>query len=83
MRAWSLRLRAAADAQTALGRTVLAECDGAALEGVAGDALRALAERLSADAAASAAAAVAAAEQLEGWAGLLLRGDGSGPGTPR
>lgn len=65
LRAWSLRLRIAGELQLELRQLLLDACDDAGLVGPTGDALRALGQRLSADASAAATAAFDAADELD------------------
>lgn len=65
LRAWALRLRAAGELQLGLRQLLLHACEQAGLVGPAGDALRELSRRLSADASAAGSAAFAAADELE------------------
>lgn len=64
LRAWSLRLRLAAEALQQLALVVGLSCDDAGLVGPAGDALRRLGEDVSRDASSAALAAQAAADAL-------------------
>jgi hypothetical protein len=79
LRAWSLRLRLAADVQAELGGTVTRACGDAGLVGPAGDALQGLGQRLADAAAASARAAGAAADELDRLAVASVVGGCLGP----
>lgn len=79
LRAWSLRVRIAGEVQLELRKLLLDAGEDAGLVGPTGDALRALGQRLSADASAAATAAFDAAEELDRCAVaevLGLAGDG-------
>lgn len=65
LRGWSLRLRLAGDLQLGLRQLLIDARDDVGLVGPTGDALRALGERLAADASAAATAAFDAADELD------------------
>jgi hypothetical protein len=72
LRAWSLRLRAAATAFTRLATVVLTGCDEAGLVGPAGDALHELAADVAQQAEEAAEEATVAADELDHHAVVLL-----------
>jgi hypothetical protein len=93
LRAWSLRLRAAATAFTRLATVVLTGCAEAGLVGPAGDALQELGADVAQQAEEAAEEATAAADELDHYAVVLLAtphdlptrgstGDGSDGGAP-
>lgn len=74
LRTWAVRLRLAGELQEELRYVIRGGCDDAGLVGPTGEALRALGERLCADATTAADAAFAAAEQLDRCAVRIVLG---------
>jgi hypothetical protein len=72
LRAWSLRLRAAAEAQLGLAGVVPAACDEAGLVGPAGDALLVLGAGVAMRVREAARACTAAADEMDRTAARLL-----------